>query len=183
MTSEAVVLIGPPGAGKTTTGRILARQLHWDFADSDALIEKRAECSISDIFVQQGESAFRALERACCAELLAHPRGVISLGGGAVLNPDTAAQLASLPVIFLDVSIADAAGRVGFSTSRPLLAVNPRAQWTALMNTRRPLYERLASHRVDTAERKPEQVATEIHYLLDPQTPLPDPPPRPQEPS
>jgi shikimate kinase len=156
-----LVLVGPPGAGKTTIGRLVAERLGLPFVDTDDLVTEGAGRSVSDIFVLDGEPVFRELERAAVADALQRP-GVVALGGGAVLDPVTESELAGHPVVFLDVRIADAAGRVGFDQSRPLLAVNPRAQWTALMNDRRPVYERVARVRVDTAGRTPEDVADEV---------------------
>ena len=157
-----LVVIGPPGAGKSTIGRLSADRLGVAFADSDDAVEQGAGRSIADIFVDDGEAAFRDLERAAVVDLLSTAQGVLALGGGAVLDPRTEADLRGHAVVFLDVGIADAAKRVGFATSRPLLAINPRAQWTALMTPRRPIYERVATFRVDTAGREPGDVVDEV---------------------
>lgn len=157
-----LVVIGPPGAGKTTIGSRVADRLGVSFADSDAVVERGAGRSIADIFVDDGEAAFRDLERTAVAELLRTADGVLALGGGAVLDPRTEADLAGHTVVFLDVGISDAAKRVGFAASRPLLSVNPRAQWTALMATRRPVYERVATFTVNTAAREPDEIAAEV---------------------
>lgn len=157
-----VVLIGPPGAGKTTIGRALAEVIGVAFHDTDSAIEADQGCSISDIFVLDGEPAFRALERAEVARAVAEERGVVALGGGAPIDPATQEVLADSTVVFLDVGIADAAKRVGFDGSRPLLAINPRATWTKLMNERRPTYDRLATLRIDTAGRDVADVVAEI---------------------
>lgn len=161
------VLVGPPGSGKTTVGRALAQRLGIALHDTDAAIEQRAGKSISDIFVDDGEPAFRDLERAEVARALAEEPGVVALGGGAVMDPQTEAALAGHVVVFLDVAIADASKRIGFDRSRPLLSVNPRASWVAMMNARRATYERVATHRVDTAGRKPEEIAAEIAGVLE----------------
>lgn len=158
----AVVLIGPPGAGKTTIGKALAAELDVAFHDTDAAIEADQACSISDIFVTEGEPAFRALERAEVARSVAHERGVVALGGGAPMDAETQGVLTDQLVVFLDVTIADAAKRVGFDASRPLLVINPRAAWTKLMNERRPTYERVATHRINTAGRAVDDVVAEI---------------------
>ncbi|MGG5259796.1 shikimate kinase [Phycicoccus avicenniae] len=160
------VLVGPPGSGKTTTGQALAALLGVPFHDTDAAVEAAAGRSIADIFVEDGEAAFRELERAEVARALASEEGVVALGGGAPVDPLTEPLLAGHPVVFLDVGIADAAKRVGFDRSRPLLAVNPRASWVRLMNDRRPVYERVAVHVVDTAGRSVEDVAAEVAGLL-----------------
>jgi shikimate kinase len=163
-----VVLVGPPGSGKTTTGRALAELLGVGFHDTDAAVEETAGRSISDIFVESGEPAFRALERAEVARALTAEDGVVALGGGAPVDPATEPMLAGHVVVFLDVGIADAAKRVGFDRSRPLLAVNPRASWVRLMGERRPVYERVATHVVDTAGRSVDDVAAEVAGLVGP---------------
>ncbi|HEX7538206.1 MAG TPA: shikimate kinase [Dermatophilaceae bacterium] len=161
-----MVLIGPPGSGKTTVGAALAALLGIGLRDTDQAIEEHQGRSISDIFVDEGEPRFRDLERAEVSSSLASHRGVLSVGGGAVMDPMTASALAGHPVVFLDVSIADAANRVGFNNSRPLLAVNPRAQWTRMMEIRRPTYERLATFTVLTSGREPQDIAEEIVHRL-----------------
>ena len=161
-----VVLIGPPGSGKTTVGRALAALLGVELRDTDQAIEAQQGQLISDIFIDGGEPRFRELERAEVASSLASHAGVLSLGGGAVMDPETSAALAGHTVVFLDVGIADAAKRVGFDRSRPLLAVHPRAQWMRLMDARRPTYERLATFSVQTAGRTPQDIAAEIAQRL-----------------
>ncbi len=161
-----VVLVGPPGSGKSTVGAALAELLGLPLHDTDAAIEAAEGRTISDIFVEDGEPAFRALERAEVARAVAEDAGVLALGGGAPVDPLTEQLLAGQTVVFLDVGIADASKRVGFDRSRPLLAVNPRAAWVRLMNERRPVYERVATFRVDTAGRTPGEVAAEIAGLL-----------------
>ena len=161
-TGPRVVLIGPPGSGKTTVGRVLAKLLGVELRDTDHAIEVQQGQSISDIFMDAGEPRFRELERAEVAASLASHTGVLALGGGAVMDPVTSAALAGQTVVFLEVGIADAAKRVGFDRSRPLLALNPRAQWTRMMEARRPTYERLATFSVQTAGRTPQDVAAEI---------------------
>lgn len=157
-----LVLVGPPGSGKSSVGLLVARLLHERFADVDQLVEQREGRSISDIFIQDGEPAFRALERVACADLIAGFDGVVALGGGSLLDPDTEASVQPLTVAFLDVAIADAARRIGFAQSRPLLSMNPRAQWTQLMAIRRPVYQRVATFTVDTAGLCAETVARKV---------------------
>lgn len=163
------VIIGPPGAGKSTIGKRLATRLGCDWLDTDEAIERDQGAAIADLFVDHGEDHFRALERAEVARALREESGVVSLGGGAPMDPGTQAVLAGHTVVFLDVGIADAARRIGFDASRPLLTVNPRASWTRMMNDRRPTYERLATVRVDTAGRKPAAVVEEIVAFLEAQ--------------
>ena len=164
--SPRVVLVGPPGSGKSTVGAALAARLGLPLHDTDAAIEAAAGRSISDIFIEDGEPTFRELERAEVARAVEQEDGVLALGGGAPVDPLTEQVLAGQVVVFLDAGIADASKRVGFDQSRPLLAVNPRASWVRLMNERRPVYERVATHRVDTAGRIPDAVAEEIATLL-----------------
>ena len=165
-TRPVAVLIGPPGSGKTVVGRALAELLGVALRDTDEAVEQAEQRSISDIFVEDGEPRFRELERQEVAASLASHSGVLSLGGGAVMDPATAEALAGHTVVFLQVGIADAAKRVGFDRSRPLLMMNPRAQWVRLMDARRPTYERLATLRVDTAGRTPQDIAAEIAEAL-----------------
>ncbi|MEE1939037.1 shikimate kinase [Streptomyces sp. TRM 70361] len=167
MTTPAVVLVGPPGAGKTTVGTVLARRLGVTLRDTDADIEAAAGRPIPDIFVQDGEGHFRELERRAVRAAVTGHDGVVSLGGGAVLDADTRALLAGLPVVFLDVSLADAVRRVGLDAPRPLLAVNPRQQWRTLMEQRRPLYTEVARATVTTADRDPEEVAQAVLDALE----------------
>ena len=161
-----LVLVGPPGAGKSTVGAEVADRLGSVLHDTDAAIVQAQGRTISDIFVDDGEAAFRVLERAEVLRALHMPDTVLSLGGGAVMDPDVQAALAGHTVVFLDVSIADAAGRVGFDASRPMLVVNPRASWMRLMQVRRPVYEAVATWRVDTAGRTAQEVADEVVALL-----------------
>lgn len=160
------VLIGPPGAGKSTVGRALAKRLGTSFRDTDEVVEDTEGRAIADIFVEEGEGRFRDLERAAVARALAEEPGVVAVGGGAPMDERTASALTGHTVVLLEVGIADAARRVGFDRSRPLLAINPRASWVALLAQRRPTYERLAVHIVSTVRRTPEDVAEEIAGLL-----------------
>lgn len=160
--SPKLVIVGPPGAGKTTVGRLVADKLGSELRDTDDDVERTADKPISEIFVDDGEAAFRTLERAAVATALTEHDGVLALGGGAVLDEGTRALLASVRVVFLDVGLADAASRVGLNRDRPLLIGNPRAQLNRLMNERRPLYEQVATITVDTSGRTPEDVADEV---------------------
>jgi len=156
-----IVLIGPPGAGKSSVGKALAKELSLPFIDSDSEIEKAAGKKISEIFVEDGEPHFRAMEVDKVKQLLRDFTGVISLGGGAPINKEISHILETVdyPVIFIDVSIAQAAIRIGFNKDRPLLLINPRQQWINLMSQRRPVYEKLATDTVSSDSKKPHEVA------------------------
>ena len=163
-----IVLIGPPGAGKSSVGRALSKELSMPFIDSDSEIEKVAGKTISVIFVDDGEHVFRKMEVEIVSKLLTDFTGVIALGGGAPITLETQQKLDSsdFPIIFIDVSISQAANRVGFNKDRPLLLINPRQQWLNLMNDRRPIYERLASEIVSSDNKKPVEVAKIISEKL-----------------
>ncbi|MEE4542895.1 shikimate kinase [Streptomyces sp. V4-01] len=158
----AVVLVGPPGAGKTTVGRVLADRLGLAYRDTDADIELAAGKPIAEIFIDEGEPHFRDLERAAVRAALEGHGGVLSLGGGAVMDDGVRALLAGLPVAFLDVGLHDAVRRVGLDAPRPLLAVNPRQRWRELMDVRRPLYTEVARAVVATDDRTPQDVAAAV---------------------
>jgi shikimate kinase len=155
------VLVGPPGSGKTTVGRLVAERLGVDLRDTDADVVAATGQEIAAIFVDQGETAFRALEREAVRAALEEHTGVIALGGGAVLDDATRGLLEGHRVVFLHVGLADAARRVGLDTSRPLLLGNVRGRLKALLEQRDPLYREVATVVVDTSGRTPEDVAEE----------------------
>ena len=158
-----IILIGPPGAGKTSVGKALAKKLSLNFLDSDKVVEEKSGKSISEIFMTDGEPAFREMERAAVIDLIENQDGVIALGGGSVMDLEVSKRLLPMAnVVFLDVSISNAAPRVGFNRDRPLLLGNPRQQWIALMEKRRSTYEALAKARVSTDNKKPVEVVEEI---------------------
>ncbi len=163
-----VVLVGAPGAGKSTVGRRVAERLVVPFADTDHLIEEAAGMSVSDIFVTAGEPEFRRLEEAAVAEALRTRRGVLALGGGAVLSERTRDLLAGHQVIWLRVSMSEAATRVGMNTARPLLLGNVRTTLAGLLEARTPLYDEVSSAVVDTSDRKIRDVITEVAALVAP---------------
>lgn len=160
---ESVVLIGPPGAGKSTIGKILAQKMQRDFIDTDHLIEETTGKKIADIFLIDGEVEFRRIERDVVLASIKKEGYVISLGGGSVLDSEVETALSKMAeVIFLDVSISNAAPRVGFNRERPLVLGNPRQQWISLMEKRRPIYERIATRRISTDNRKAHEVVEEL---------------------
>ncbi len=159
--SARLVLVGAPGSGKSTVGALLAQRWGEPFADVDAVIEARTGKSVAEIFADDGEPAFRALEEATTAELLDEP-GVLALGGGAVLSEATRRALHGAPVVWLQVTVAHAAGRVGLNEARPLLLGNVRGRLVRLLAERAPLYAEVASLTVDTDGLPPAEVADRV---------------------
>ena len=166
MSGPRVVLVGAPGSGKTTVGALLARAWAVEARDTDADIVAAQGRSVADLFLEEGEEHFRTLERAAVADALAGHDGVLSLGGGAVLDPGTRALLDGRPVVFLRVGLSDAVKRVGLGSGRPLLLGNVRSRIKALLDERTPVYESVASLVVETDGRTPEDVAREIEKTL-----------------
>ncbi|GGL86348.1 shikimate kinase [Nakamurella endophytica] len=162
-----VVLVGPPGSGKTTVARRLAVLLGVAHRDTDADVERATGRGIPEIFVDLGEAEFRRLERDAVRRALAEHRGVLSLGGGAVLSEQTRAELRGHPVAFLSLSMPVGVRRTGMATNRPLLAgVNPRATYKTLLDARVPLYREVAAVEVDTDELSADEVAARIVAAL-----------------
>ena len=163
-----ILLIGPPGAGKSTIGVALAKELSIDFIDTDQEIERETGKAITDIFVVDGEPHFRAIELETLRKVLTLESGVISLGGGAPISQEAqeAIEQSNSHTVFLDVSLATAAPRVGFNRDRPLLLGNPRAQWQALSDNRRPIYEKLADDALKVDDMSVDQIVDEIKKNL-----------------
>jgi shikimate kinase len=161
------VLIGPPGAGKTTIGQALGARRALAVRDTDDDVVTSTGHSVADIFVEDGEATFRELEHEAVVRALGEHDGVLSIGGGAVLDPRTREALRGHVVVFLDVRIADAARRIGLNRDRPLLLGNPRAQWTQMMEHRRPIYTAVATVRVVTDGLTPDEVTDEVLAALD----------------
>ena len=157
-TRPRVVLVGPPGAGKSTVGRQLAERLGVGFRDTDDDVVATTGSSVADLFVEHGEEHFRELEREAVRTALESHEGVLALGGGAVLDPGTRALLAGHFVVHLDVTLTDAAARVGLNRDRPLLVGNVRAQLKALLDQRRPYYAEVAVVSISTDGRSADEV-------------------------
>jgi shikimate kinase len=162
VSSPVAVLIGPPGAGKSTVGPLLAALLGAEFTETDAMVEDMAGKPVSDIFISDGEPVFRDLERTAVAQALATHRGIVALGGGAVMDPGTQQLLARQRVVYLQTGFTAATQRVGLDTPRPLLLRNPRARMRELLAERLPVYEALARITVVTDDRDPQEIADEI---------------------
>ena len=158
MSGPLVVLVGPMGVGKSTVGLLLAERLGVSYRDTDDDIVAEQGRTIAEIFVDEGESAFRVIEKRAVRRALGEHDGVLALGGGAILDSDTRALLAGQRVAYLSMDVEEAVKRTGLNTARPLLAVNPRKQWRELMEARRHLYEEVATAVVTTDGRTPEEV-------------------------
>jgi shikimate kinase len=167
MTAPRLVLVGPPASGKTTVGTAVAELLGLAFRDTDRDVEDVAGASVADLFVQQGEPHFRALEEQAVARALTGHDGVLALGGGAVTSAATRALLVGYGrgggvVVWLDVDLPSAAKRVGLSRDRPILGVNPRAMLRHMLETRAPLYAEVATATVPTGGREPAEVVADV---------------------
>lgn len=158
MSGPLVVLVGPMGVGKSTVGQLLADRLGVSYRDTDDDIVAEQGRTIAEIFVDEGESAFRAIEKAAVHRALAEHDGILALGGGAILDAGTRALLAGHRVAYLSMDVEEAVKRTGLNAARPLLAVNPRKQWRELMEARRHLYEEVATAVIATDGRTPEEV-------------------------
>ena len=155
-----VILIGPMGSGKTTIGQLVASHLGIAFRDTDHVIEERAGKSVSDVFLEDGENEFRVLEKKVLRDELLSDDTVLALGGGAPISVDAQSALRAIasPVIYLDISLATVAPRIGFNRDRPLLLHNPRGQWQTLMEARRPIYESIADSVIDVNEKSESEI-------------------------
>ncbi|MFC4504554.1 MULTISPECIES: shikimate kinase [Streptomyces] len=158
MSGPLVVLVGPMGVGKSTVGRLLAERLGVGYRDTDEDIVAGQGRSIAEIFVDEGEETFRAVEKRAVERALAEHTGVLALGGGSVLDAGTRDLLTGRRVVYLSMDVDEAVKRTGLNAARPLLAVNPRKQWRELMEARRHLYEGIATAVVPTDGRTPEEV-------------------------
>ncbi|MFJ3228765.1 shikimate kinase [Streptomyces sp. NPDC086783] len=162
-----VVLVGPMGVGKSTVGALLAGRLGCGYRDTDDDIVAAEGRTVADIFVDEGEAAFRAVEKRAVHRALAEHDGVLALGGGAILDEETRTLLAGHRVVYLSMDVEEAVQRTGLNTARPLLAVNPRRQWRELMEARRHLYTEVAGAVIATDGRTPEEVAQAVLDALE----------------
>lgn len=160
--SPVVVLVGVPGAGKTTVGQAIADSLGVAFDDTDQMIERRVGRTVSDIFIQDGEDFFRDVEREVVAGAVVSHDGVLALGGGAVLDAQTRELLVGLPAAWLKVDTDTAVRRVGLNAPRPVLLGNVRGQLKSLMEQRAPLYAEVATVEVETTDREPGEIAADV---------------------
>jgi shikimate kinase len=169
--SPAAVLIGPPGAGKSSVGALLAAELGVPFADTDDLVAQAAGKPVGDIFVEDGEPVFRELERLAVArglEATDPAGGVLALGSGAVLDPDVRRMLDGRVVVYLEAGFATVAKRTGMDKPRVVVPGNPRGRLRAMLEERRPVYADIASMTVPTDDMAPEEVAADLASRLRP---------------
>ena len=162
-----VVLVGPMGVGKSTVGQQLAGRLGVGYRDTDEDIVAVEGRSIAEIFVDEGEPVFRAIEKRAVHQALAGHEGVLALGGGSILDADTRALLVGHRVVYLSMDVDEAVKRTGLNAARPLLAINPRKQWRELMEARRHLYAEVARAVVATDGRTPEDVTQAVLDALE----------------
>ena len=163
-----VILIGPMGSGKTTIGQLIAKRLDIAFRDTDQVVEEETGRTVSDIFLEDGEDAFRLLEKSVLRNELLSDGTVLALGGGAPISMDAQSALRAIasPVVYLDISLATVAPRIGFNRDRPLLLHNPRGQWQTLMEARRPIYESIADTVIDVNTKSETEIVDEILEVL-----------------
>jgi len=166
---SAIVLVGPPSAGKTSVGLLLAAELGVPFADTDDLVAAAAGKPVGDIFIEDGEQVFRELERGAVArglDAVGPEGGVLALGSGAVLDPDVRRMLAGQVIIFLEAGFATVAKRTGMDRPRVVIPGNPRGRLRAMLEERRPVYAELASVTAVTDDMAPEEVAADLAKRL-----------------
>jgi shikimate kinase len=166
---QPVVLVGAPTSGKSSVGPLLASALGVPFADTDALVSQAADKPVADIFVVDGEQAFREYERGAVARGLDAVRpegGVLALGSGAVLDPDVRQMLDGTLVVYLEAEFATVARRTGIDRPRVVIPGNPRGRLRAMLEERRPVYSDLAAVTVPVDELAPEEVAADLAKRL-----------------
>lgn len=156
------------GSGKTTIGKLIANKLNVPFRDTDEVIVAQTGKSVSEIFLEDGEDAFRLLEKAVLRQELLSDDTVLALGGGAPISIDAQSALRAIasPVIYFDISLASVAPRIGFNRDRPLLLSNPRGQWETLMQERRPIYEAIADKVIDVNGKSEDDIVKEIGAVI-----------------
>lgn len=168
-TTPRVVLVGPPGAGKSTVGHALGEALRCGVVDSDTLLEDANGTSCGELFTALGEPEFRTREETYVAEALGST-GVVSLGGGAVLSAATRRLLAEHTVVYLRVSAEEGTKRTAHLATRPVLAAaegaDPAARYREILAEREDLYEEVATYVVDADGRSPRHTVAEVLSLI-----------------
>ena len=163
-----LILIGPMGSGKTTIGKLIATRLNLAFRDTDQIIEGVSGKSVSEIFLEDGEDSFRAIEKSVLRKELLSDDTILALGGGAPMSIDAQSALRAIasPVVYFDISLSSVAPRIGFNRDRPLLLNNPRGQWELLMQERRPIYESIADTVIDVNAKSEQDIVDEILVVI-----------------
>ena len=156
------------GSGKTTIGKLIATHLNLPFRDTDQVIEEESGKSVSEIFLEDGEDSFRAIEKSVLRKELLSDDTILALGGGAPISIDAQSALRAIasPVIYFDISLSSVAPRIGFNRDRPLLLNNPRGQWELLMQERRPIYESIADTVIDVNGKSEMDIVDEILMVI-----------------
>lgn len=162
MTGPALILVGPPGSGKSTVGRMAAERLGLEFRDFDDDIERVHGIPAGELVVKLGREKFQESEREILADLLPRHNGVLSLGGGTPTAPGVPELLEPYHVVFLDVNLEQLLKREGLVTLHPWLLPNPRAHLRDLLNNRRPVYTAVSSATIPTSDRTPEEVLADV---------------------
>lgn len=164
-----VIFIGPMGSGKSTIGKSVALALGLPFRDTDTIIEEIEGMDVSQIFIDKGEDYFRTVEKKVLRDELLSDGSVLALGGGAPISIDaqSALKVSSAPVVYLDISLANVAPRIGFNRDRPLLLHNPRGQWQTLMEARRPIYESIANFVIDVNGKSQKEIVNEVLGVIE----------------
>ncbi len=164
-----VVLVGPPTAGKSSVGALLAAELLVPFADTDALVARAAHKPVGDIFVDDGELVFREFERGAVAlglDAIKPEGGVLALGSGAVLDPDVRRMIAGQVIVYLEADFTTVAKRIGMDRPRVVIPGNPRGRLRAMLDERRPVYAELAMVTLSTDNMAAEEVAADLAARL-----------------
>jgi shikimate kinase len=156
------------GSGKSTIGKAVASSLGATFRDTDTIIEEIEQMPVAQIFIDKGEDYFRTVEKKVLRDELLSDGSVLALGGGAPISVDaqSALKVSASPVIYLDISLANVAPRIGFNRDRPLLLHNPRGQWQTLMEARRPIYESIANFTIDVNGKSQKEIVSEVLGVL-----------------
>jgi shikimate kinase len=162
VTGPALILVGPPGSGKSTVGRLAAERLGLEFRDFDDDMERVHGLQAGELVVKLGREKFQESERELLEKLLPEYDGVLALGGGTPTAPGVAELLKPFHVVFLDVDLDHLLRREGLVPLHPWLLPNPRAHLRELLNTRRPVYTAVSAATVPTSERTPAEVLADV---------------------